>query len=843
MAATALSGIRVLDLSSGVAGPYCTRLLAGLGAEVVKVEPPGGDCARALGPFLTDLPFPGKDDTNLDYSALFHHLNAGKKGVVLDVQSDDDRSTIRRLVARSQILVESFPPGMMAELGLGYESLRRDNPKLVMTSVSDFGQSGPYRDFHASEIVHLALGGMLYTTGEPEREPLALAGHQASYMVGLNAAIATVTALYQAESSGRGEHVDVSVFESVVSVLEATTVLYCHDGVIRRRQGNRHGRSHPMTILPCKDGYIGLMLPGDADWELFTASANLEALADPKFATVDGRLKHAEEIDAIVRPWLMARSRRALFHAAQELRLPLAMVLSPEELMRDPQLRRRRFFSSGDHPVAGKVTLVGPPFRMSRTPWITGRAPVLDEHREEVLDHLSKRPSEPTDSSLAPCLPHTSHAQNDLQVGFEVVLRHGRGSDEDRGGVLAGIRVVDLTVMWAGPLCTRVLADLGAEVIKIESPNRVDGTRANPGYFNWLNRNKRSLTLDLGKPQGAQLFRRLVGLSDVVVENFTPRVMPNFGLGYRALRAIKRDLIMISMPAYGSTGPYRNYVAYGPGIEAMSGLSWLTGYEGRPPMTSGSAYGDPIAGLHGALAILAALRFRRLTGEGQWIDLAQREAVAQMIGEFFVLAGAGRQAPPRRGNRHPVMAPHGCYRCAGDASSQAKDEWVAISVADDEEWRRLCRALGAEALADDPRFKTAQARKTNEDELDEMIESRTRRRGQMEAMWLLQAAGVAAGAVLNGEALSRDEHLRARGFFVPIADADGKVRPYPGVPWKLAGQAGSTVRAKDSECSPAPRLGEHNREILGGMLGLADEEIDHLEMNEVIRSELQDHTL
>lgn len=820
MAATALGGIRVLDLSSGVAGPYCTRLLAGLGAEVVKVEPPGGDYARRLGPFLTGSSFGKKDKPGLDHSALFHHLNAGKKSVVLDIQSDADRSTIRSLATRSQILVECFPPGVMADLGLGYESLCRDNPKLVMTSISDFGQNGPYRDFHADEIVHLALGGLLYTTGEPDREPLALAGHQASYLAGLNATIAAVAGLCQAEVSGRGSHIDVSILESVVSVLEATTVLYSRDGVIRRRQGNRHGRSHPTTILPCRDGYIGVMLGGDADWDLFAAFTGLEGLADPRFATVAGRLASADEIDAIVRPWLMTRTRRDLFHSAQELRLPLAMVLSPEEVMRDAQHRRRKFFSTVDHPVVGKVTLVGPPFRMSSAPWISGRAPTLDEHREEVITLLSE-----------------GHPQNDGRAGFEKNLRHGWGSDENRDAVLAGVRVLDLTAMWAGPLCTRVLADLGAEVIKIESPTRIDGTRANPGYFNWLNRNKLSLTLDLGKPQGAQLFRRLVGLSDVVVESFTPRVMPNFGLDYRALRAANPSLIMLSMPAYGSTGPYRNYVAYGPGIEAMSGLSWLTGYEDGPPMLSGSAYADPVAGLHGALAILAALRYRRLTGEGQWIDLAQRECLTQMIGEYLVLAGAGRQIPPRSGNRHPARAPHGCYRCAGDGDSvQGKDEWVAISVADDEEWKRLCRALGEEALGDDPRFRTAQARKADEDELDQIIEGWTRQRGPMEATRLLQAAGVAAGAVLNGEALSRDEHLMARGFFVSVADADGKVGPYPGVLWKTAERPEEVFR-------PAPRLGQHNRGILGGLLRLTTEEIDQLERDEVIASELQDRTL
>lgn len=373
-----------------------------------------------------------------------------------------------------------------------------------------------------------------------------------------------------------------------------------------------------------------------------------------------------------------------------------------------------------------------------------------------------------------------------------------------RSLTLEGVRVLDLTSMWAGPLCTRVLADLGGEVIKIEAPTRPDGTRQNPPYFEWLNRNKLGITLDLNVESARQCFKRLVAMSQVVVENFSPRVMVNFGLAYPALRDIRPDIIMLSMPAYGSTGPYANYTAYGPGLEAASGLAALTGYREGPPMLSGLAYGDPVAGMHGAVAVLAALRYWRRFGKGQWIDLSQREALSQMFGEAFLKAAKG-MAEPRSGNRHPTMAPHGCYRCRGH------DQWISITVGSDAEWRRLCRVVGKDELAEDPSFADTRARKSNEDRLDQELESWTRQRDCQEAMKLLQEAHVAACVVKTVRDLVADPHLTARGFFKKVADFDGQVRFFPGLPWKMTSMDGSVRRR-------APRLGEHNSQVLEGLL-------------------------
>ncbi len=377
---------------------------------------------------------------------------------------------------------------------------------------------------------------------------------------------------------------------------------------------------------------------------------------------------------------------------------------------------------------------------------------------------------------------------------------------------LDGIRVLDLTTTWSGPLCTRMLADLGAQVIKIEAPSRPDGTRSAPGYFSWLNWNKYGVTLNLNVPAARECFKRLVEKSELVVENFSPRVMRNFGLDYSVLRRIKPDIIVLSMPAYGSGGPYQDYVAYGPGLEASSGLAALTGYENESPMLSGSAYGDPVAGMHGFVAVLAALRHRRRTGEGQWVELAQREALSQMFGEAFLLAAKGISLSPC-GNRHPSMAPHRCYR------TRERDQWIAIAVQSDAHWRAFCRAIGKDSLVDDPRFASLSARLANRDALDQEVQAWTFEQDSDEAVRQLQSNGVAAGKVMDGQSLSDNRHLNERGFFRQVTNVDGEVCSFPYLPWKSNG----SIRNK------APQVGEHNREILGGLLGLTDAQIQALQ--------------
>ena len=779
-----MAGMLVVDLSSGVGGSYCTCLLAGLGARVIKVEEPErGDVTRGV----TSLN-PSSD--SLEQSALFHHLNGGKESVCLELESARERKLLRGLIRRARVVVESFAPGRMAELGLGYGSLAAENPGLVMVSISGFGQTGPYRDYLATNLVGLAVGGLLYPCGEPGCEPFPLGGFQAEYLGGLTAAVAALAALHRAERSGVGEWVDISIMESVVSALEGATVDYSRRGEVRRRQGNRHGRSYPMALLPCRDGHVGVMTPGDGDWDLFARLAGLGELLDSRFQRGEERWRLAGEIEETVRPYLMARTRQELYSWAQEVRLPFAMVLSPRELLDDPQHRARGFFSSVEHPVAGEVLRLGPPFHMSDSPWCHGRAPMLGEHTADVVEELVT-------------------CQRDLDGPYASgggVVQAPLVGIKGECNPLDGIRVVDLTSVWAGPLCTRILADLGAEVVKVEAPARPDGTRGNPGHFTWLNRNKLGVTLDLNQPREKELFRQLVAASDVVVENFSPRVMGNFGLDYERLRGVKKELIMLSMPAYGSGGPYAHHVAYGPGLEASSGLAAITGAKSGGPLLSGSAYGDPVAGLHGAVAVLAALLHRRRTGRGQWIELAQREALARMFGEAFLLAARGLEPA----EQEPLFYPHGCFRCRGE------DRWLAIDVRSEAEWRRLCEAIGKGWMTEDPDFRDPVTRKEKQARLREEIQSWTLQRDPHEAMRLLQKAGVPAGAVMDARDLCHDPHLAARGFFLRMVDLGGNPCDFPGLGW-------STVPDYAFPRRPAPRLGEHNRVVLKGLPDQTDD--------------------
>jgi crotonobetainyl-CoA:carnitine CoA-transferase CaiB-like acyl-CoA transferase len=402
-----------------------------------------------------------------------------------------------------------------------------------------------------------------------------------------------------------------------------------------------------------------------------------------------------------------------------------------------------------------------------------------------------------------------------------------------RDGPLAGIRVIECGEAYAVPHATRLLADLGADVIKVESCIRPDVCRVWPfpdnepgeqfwnrgGIFNEPNRNKRDITLDLRKPEGVAVFRRLVATADVVCENYTPRVMAQFGLDYPTLSAIKPDLIMLSSTGFGHTGPWSNYTAWGFTLEPTAGISHFVGRPDGPPLRSGIAYVDMPAASIGAYAVLAALRHRRRTGRGQWIDLAQYEVGAAFISEALVAAAAGVDPGTRTGNRHPALAPQGMYRCAGN------DRWVALTVEGDDGFAALCGVLGQPELAEDERFTTAEARRSHHDELDKVITGWTQPRDAEEAAERLRAAGLAAAVAMTNRDLLLDPHLRARDYFESATHApeagDLATRPYPGMAVRLARTPGRVRRA-------APLLGQDNQEILG-QLGLSPEAIAALE--------------
>lgn len=398
---------------------------------------------------------------------------------------------------------------------------------------------------------------------------------------------------------------------------------------------------------------------------------------------------------------------------------------------------------------------------------------------------------------------------------------------------LAGVRIADFTWVWAGPFATLQLAHLGAEVIRVESQNRICVTRRIPpfadgqgginrsGYYNQFNQGKLSLSLNFKQPEAIDIAKKLVAVSEVVSENFASGVMDKLGLGYDVLKKIKPDIIMISMSGYGAVGPESSYVSYGPAQAPLSGLSSLTGFPDFPPMHVGFSYGDPNGGLHGAFAILAALMHRARTGEGQYIDMSQLETSIALLGEGVMAQVMNGVQPPRIGNRDPHLAPHGLFRCQGD------DRWISIVVASDEEWQRLSSAIGRPELTTDQRFATLAARKQNEDELEKLVTVWTETHSDEDATRKLQAAGIAAFPALTNKELAEDQHLQSRGFFVEQAHPEVGVRRHAGLPWVFS----------DTPCqvqNPAPCLGQDTDDVMHRVLGYTPEDISAFKARSVL---------
>ena len=385
-----LEGVRVLDLTEGIAGPYCTRLFATMGAETIKVERrPAGDPSRAMGPFPA-----GGDDP--EASATYLYLNCSKKGIALDIDTEEGRRLFRELAASSQVVVESFAPGFLSGRGLDYETLSRDRPSLVMTSITGFGQTGPHRSWLATELTLYAFGGLMNITGEPDREPLKEGAPLAQMGAGQNAFAASMTALMYAEETGLGQHVDISVAEYATNVMENALMQYSYSGVEFQRVGNRgYGRA-AWGIYPCRDGHVGIISGPDHRWPAVAEIMERPELADRRFVTRRGRMDHADEVDALMLPWLLDHDKADVFKRGQEKGLGFAYVASMGDILNMEQLREREYFVDIDHPAAGRYAYPGPPVRPSEPAWVFDRAPLLGEHTREVLSGVLGR----TDAEL-----------------------------------------------------------------------------------------------------------------------------------------------------------------------------------------------------------------------------------------------------------------------------------------------------------------------------------------------------------------------------------------------------------------------------------------------------------
>ena len=799
-----LEGLAVIEIGGGFAASSAGKALADLGAEVVKVEPPEGDPVRRRGVV------PGR---RAPAGGPFLHLNANKRSVVLDRTTASGRAELERLLGRADVVVREGRAPELEDVG----PWRERHPRLVVVSITPFGLTGPRRGWRGDELTLVHAGGWGYIVpgrGAPrEWPPIRPFGQHALIQAGLHAAVAALAACRAARVTGLGDHLDVSVQETVAFLLGRHFTSFEYAG----RIDHRSDRSiyEPMGFYPCRDGEVFIICPEQAQWQRMASLIGaLEWGASETFASRDERGAHAAEIRDRVSAWTRTRTSEEVFHALQEVRVGAAPVFDHARLAEQEHLRARDFFVPLDHPGAGRIALLGPPYRLRRAWWRLVRpAPALGEAGSAALF------ANAASGARAPA--------------------GGDGGDRAAGGgPLRGVRVLDLSWVWAGPHCTLILGALGAEVLKVESSRRLDLTRRasvharelppgpnRNGYFNHLGQHKKSVGIDLSKPEGRALVRRLASRCDVFVANFGTGVLERMGLGPDDLLAVNPNLTVALISAFGQDGPWRLYTGYGPLISPLAGLSAVTGYaeDGRPRDVN-MAYGDPNGGVHAALAVAASLIARDLHGEGgQVIDVAMWEAMMCTAFEGWMNHALGGEPYSPMGNRDPETAPCNVYPCRGE------DRWVAVAAATVEEWEALCGALGRPELASEPRFASAAARKAHEEEIDRIVAKWCACRDRWEATELLQAAGVPAFPSVSSEDLRNDPHLAAREAFNTFEHPEVGIKAHFRVPWRWS-------RRGNGAGSRAPCLGEHTEEVLGKVLGMNPDEIADLCEREVIES-------
>ena len=801
----ALSAYRVLDLADS-RGAYCAKLLADLGADVIKVEGPEGDPGRRIPPFAGDAP-------HIEKSLYFLYRNANKRGITLDLSTPEDRDALKRLAETADVLVENFPSGYMASLGLGYPVLKKLNPGLVMASITEFGQSGPYRDYKGSNLVDFALSGVMLTSGFPGKTPCMMPGTPAYDGASLVVAISILAALYNRAASGAGQYIDISVHEaSRVGLYPWPVTTYSYslnpDGLPPILETRLGPSVYP--IYPCKDGFIRVVAIAPRQWDgLVRLLGSPEVLLMPEWREFLYRFGNADDLYAIMLEFTTKYTMLELFEAGHLEGVPIAPLLNIKDFVNNPQTKARKFFVEVNHPIAGKALYPGPPYRWSLTPaGIRRPAPLLGEHNRDVLQ---QRHAAPRVKQMATV-----------------------GEDKASRLPLKGIRVLSFGTGAVVPDCGKILGELGADVIKIESRENLDMMRTigpdinNIAQFNESNRNKRSFGVNLKTERGKEIVKRLIKMSDILAENFRGGVMKAFGLDYENIRRINPEIIYLSSQGFGGGGPYSDFQAYGPLLSPACGMLSLWAHPDDPyPVGTSGTFPDHTASKYLVVAALAALDYRRRTGKGQFIDMAQTEVAANFIGERYLEYTINKRVPTPLGNRSLYAAPHGCYPCSGE------DRWCAITVLSDEEWRKLCEAIGNPSWTHDPKFAATQGRLENVEELDRLVGEWTATRDASEVMETLQRAGVAAGIVQNGPDTIEDPQLKYLGATVELDHPVAGKRLYPAIPFKMS----NTPPLRSIR---APLLGEHTDEICRKLLGMPEEEIERLDEEGVLESPLLD---
>ena len=778
-----LRDLRVVDFSNRIAGAYVTKLLADAYAEVIKVEPAEGDVLRRWTASGQDLQ--GRD------GALFQFLNTSKKSVVgaIGDQHVDD------LIAGADLVVETSPNGEIDGAGLCEKY-----PGLVVLTITDYGLGGPLTGLPSADLTVQAHSGAISVRGLQRQPPVMCGGQTTDWIGGTFAAVAALAATRHARKTGQGEHIDFSLCE--VMNIGSTTYLDLMDHMNGRPEPLGGPRSVEVpSIEPTLDGWVGFNTNTNQQFTDFLLLIERpDLLADSDWAKMGTRMAKMDEWNEIVRAWTTQHTTAEIVERASLLRIPVAPVQSGKTVFDHVHLQDRGVFKK--NPTGGFLQPRPPYLLDGNGPRPFEAVPKIGEHggslaaRQRPMSGVSPR------SNKHPVLP------------------------------LEGIRIVDTTAWWAGPSACQMLASLGAEVIKIEAIQRPDGMRMAGGIYvekgQWwersaitlsANTNKRGLTLNLADPQGLEICKKLIRECDVFIENFSPRVVENFGLDWEHIHEINPRCIVVRMPAFGLSGPWRDNVGFAQTMEQMSGLAWITGHaDDQPRIQRGPC--DPLAGMHAAFATQVAIAEREQTGTGHLLECTMVEGALNAAAELAVEWSAYGVELNRDGNRGPQGAPQNVYACAGS------ENWLAVVVRNDTEWQSLKELLGRPDWAEDEEFSTHAGRRRKHQVIDEALASWCVQRELNETVEALLARGIPAAGVWDARIQYKHPQFSARGFHEDVDHPIVGVHPVVRPPFRFA-----TVDRWNR--TPCPTMGQHNHEILGE-LGLSAAEIAELEANEVI---------
>ena len=778
---TPLHDLRVVEISDRIAGSYCGKLLADAGAQVRKIEPPQGDWLRRYS--ATRSPVPDGES-----SPFFAYLNAGKRSMTYPPASERFSAEL----AAADVVVVTAGRAQAAALGVDPQRLLAASPRAIIVTISDFGWTGPYADRAASEFTLQAWAGSPGFRGDPAGPPISIGGDLGEYMGGVYAAFGALAVRRRVERGGPGEHLDLSMLEALTAMQSSE---WLHSQLLRVPPIRR--TLEVPSIEPAKDGYVGITMVTGQQWLDFVAMVEcpkLEEIEQLRFQI--GRWAYRDLIREQIGPWLAERTVQEIVELGQLFRLPIA-ALGNGSTIRDMEYVSQR----------GAFIRNPAGFHQPRPPWLM--------------------------SACAPAPPRATPTLGEANDESPWTRIEPAAGPAPHGLPLAGVRIVDLTAFWAGPAATHLLAAFGADVVKVESIQRPDGIRYSGGMrtdvddwweygwvFHAMNTNKRSVTLDLGSPEGRRLFAQLAADADVVIENFSPRVMDQFGLTADVLLNVNPKLVVARMPAFGLDGPWRDRVGFAPTMEQIAGLAWVTGLPDTAPVTPRGAC-DPLAGVHAAFVVLAALNFAERTGSGQLVELPMLETVLNATAIQAIESEVFGTTLSRRGNRGHGDSIQNIYRCAGD------DDWIAVTVRDDRQWRALIELMDRPAWCDEE-LSTVAGRLQRADDVDRRLADWFARQPRDSTVERLAAAGVPAAPVVSPSLVTDNPQLCHRGFLETLHHPSTGAGLYPCPPFaRLAGQDKWLLR-------PPPRLGEHNEDILRDRCGLTDDELTRLATSGVI---------